>query len=81
LRGARQVGKTTLIEDFAQQYEYSILMNLEKPAHRSYFEDFDEAKTIAEVFFLANKIPPESAGQYHIIFRSENQNINLRLSM
>jgi uncharacterized protein len=37
-------------------------LNLEKPAHRSYFEDFDDAKTIAEVLFLANKIPPESSG-------------------
>lgn len=56
------MGKTTLIHDFARRYDHSILLNLEKPAHRSYFEDLDEAKTIAEALFLAYKIPAGSSG-------------------
>ena len=57
LRGARQVGKTTVITDFATRYEHRILLNLEKPAHRNYFESLDDVKTIAEALFLAYKIP------------------------
>jgi predicted AAA+ superfamily ATPase len=32
IRGARQVGKTTLIRDFAGTYAHTIVLNLEKPA-------------------------------------------------
>lgn len=42
LRGARQVGKTTLIREFAQTYTHAIVLNLEKPADRRYFDDFDD---------------------------------------
>jgi uncharacterized protein len=63
LRGARQVGKTTLVEDFAKGYHHSVLLNLEKPAHRAYFDDFDEAKTIVEALLLANKIPVDATGK------------------
>ncbi|MEK6780691.1 MAG: AAA family ATPase [Bacteroidota bacterium] len=63
LRGARQVGKTTLIADFAKRYDHSILLNLEKPAHRAYFDDLGEVKTITEALFLSNKIPAEALGK------------------
>lgn len=36
LRGARQVGKTTLIKQFSKSYKYSIFLNLEKPADASF---------------------------------------------
>jgi uncharacterized protein len=72
LRGARQVGKTTLINSFAQQYEHCILLNLEKPAHRSYLEDFDEVKTIVEALFLSNKISIEAVGKT-LLFLDEIQ--------
>jgi predicted AAA+ superfamily ATPase len=41
IRGARQVGKTTLIRDFATTYANAIVLNLEKPADRRYFDDFE----------------------------------------
>ena len=44
LRGARQVGKTTLIKQFSKTYKYSISLNLEKPEHHRYFEEFDDVK-------------------------------------
>jgi len=56
LRGARQVGKTTLVEQFSKTYGYSILINLEKLEHRRYFEDFDDVKIIIESLFLSNNI-------------------------
>jgi predicted AAA+ superfamily ATPase len=57
IRGARQVGKTTLIRDFAKTYAHAIVLNLEKPADRRYFDDFDDVQTIFEALFLAHNIP------------------------
>ena len=56
LRGARQVGKTTLVKQFSKTYKYSISLNLEKPEHRRYFEDFDDVKIIIESLLLSNNI-------------------------
>jgi uncharacterized protein len=56
IRGARQVGKTTLIRDFAQTYTHAIVLNLEKPADRRYFDEFDDVQTIFEALFLAHNI-------------------------
>lgn len=52
LRGARQVGKTTLIKSFSKNYKHSILLNLERKVDRSFFEDHDEVKPIIETLFL-----------------------------
>ncbi|SEW17742.1 hypothetical protein SAMN05428988_2764 [Chitinophaga sp. YR573] len=57
IRGARQVGKTTLVKDFARSYSHFIMLNLEKAADRRYFEDFDDVKTICESLFLTYNIP------------------------
>ncbi|MDP4912836.1 MAG: AAA family ATPase, partial [Saprospiraceae bacterium] len=59
LRGARQVGKTTVINKFAKSYEYLISLNLEKPTDKKYFEDFDDVKTILEALLLAKNIPSQ----------------------
>ncbi|WP_421938437.1 ATP-binding protein [Pedobacter sp.] len=57
IRGARQVGKTTLIKSFSESYSRTIMLNLEKPAHRRYFEDFDDVQSIIEALFLGHGIP------------------------
>lgn len=57
LRGARQVGKTTLIRDFGKSYAHTIVLNLEKPADRRYFDEFDDVQTIVDALFLAYNIP------------------------
>ncbi|TVZ26054.1 hypothetical protein JM83_1000 [Gillisia sp. Hel_I_86] len=57
IRGARQVGKTTLVKDFAKKYEHSIFLNLEKVADRRLFEEYDDVETIVEALFLTNNIP------------------------
>ena len=56
LRGARQVGKTTLIKQFALQYKHSILLNLEREADKFFFEEYDDAKSIVEMLFIAKNI-------------------------
>ena len=56
LRGARQVGKTTLVEQFSKTYKYSISLNLEKPEHHRYFEEFEDVKIIIDSLFLSNNI-------------------------
>lgn len=60
IRGARQVGKTTLIRDFAKSYQNAIILNLEKPADKRYFQDFEDVKTIVEALFLNNGIPSQA---------------------
>jgi len=72
IRGARQVGKTTLIRDFAKTYAYAIVLNLEKPADRRYFDDFDDVQTIFEALFLAHNIP-SSAASNTLLFIDEIQ--------
>ena len=56
IRGARQVGKTTLVKEFARSYQYSILLNLEKPTDLAYFEKYDNVQMIIEALLLVNKI-------------------------
>ena len=72
IRGARQVGKTTLIRDFAETYAHVIVLNLEKPSDRHYFDDFDDVQTIFEALFLAHSIP-SSAVTNTLLFIDEIQ--------
>ena len=63
IRGARQVGKTTVIKNFATSYKYSILLNLEKKSDIVYFKEYDDVKIIIESLFLSNNIPIESMNE------------------
>lgn len=56
IRGARQVGKTTIINQFSIQFKQYIYLNLELPADRQAFEQFSDTETLLEtIFFLKNK--------------------------
>lgn len=56
IRGARQVGKTTLINQFAQKFGQFIYLNLELPEDRQPFENFTNVERLVQaVFFLKNK--------------------------
>jgi len=72
IRGARQVGKTTLIKQFAKNYRYRVLLNLEKRSDRHYFEQFDNVKTIVESLFLSNNISSSAINQT-LLFLDEIQ--------
>lgn len=56
IRGARQVGKTTVVNQFAEQFEQYIYLNLELPLDRQPFEQFKEIETLVQsLFFLKDK--------------------------
>jgi len=56
IRGARQVGKTTLVKSFTENYKNKILLNLEKISDKKIFEDFDNVKDIVDVLLLKYNI-------------------------
>lgn len=56
IRGARQVGKTTLVNQFAAQYEQYIYLNLELSENKEPFENFTSIENLINtLFFLKNK--------------------------
>lgn len=56
IRGARQVGKTTLVLQFSEQFDSFIHLNLELPVDRQPFESFTDIETLLQaLFFLKNK--------------------------
>ncbi len=59
IRGARQVGKTTLVRDFAKTFSAYIELNLEREADRNLFEADNINNIIAAASLLKNVIPNE----------------------
>jgi uncharacterized protein len=56
IRGARQVGKTTLVNQFAAQYDQYIYLNLELSEDKEPFESFTSIENLINtLFFLKNK--------------------------
>jgi predicted AAA+ superfamily ATPase len=55
LRGARQVGKTTAVEIFSQEFEQYIYLNMEKPQDSDIFNhNLSTAELIQAVYFTKN---------------------------
>jgi uncharacterized protein len=72
LRGARQVGKTTLVNNFAVRYPSYIYLNLEKPEDKVIFERQASFPQVLEaIFFLKGKRKEEDKT---LIFIDEIQN-------
>jgi len=71
IRGARQVGKSTLVEDFSREYKHFISLNLEKAQARRIFEDLENTKDIVEAIFLQSGTPYNS--ELTLIFIDEIQ--------
>ncbi len=56
IRGARQVGKTTLVNQFAESFVQYLYLNLELPEDRAPFEAFSTVETLLQtIFFLKNQ--------------------------
>lgn len=72
LRGARQVGKTTLVKQFAQTYKKNILLNLELPNDINYFNRYKDVQTLVQALFIANNIPTSDKNET-LIFIDEIQ--------
>ncbi len=72
IRGARQVGKTTVINEFAGSFKHYIPLNLEKSNDRVFFENTDDVKSIVEAIFLSHNISINEANNT-ILFIDEIQ--------
>ncbi|MEN8138698.1 MAG: AAA family ATPase [Bacteroidota bacterium] len=72
LRGARQVGKTTLVRQFSYSYKNSILLNLEKKKDLKYFEQYEDVHSILEALFIANNIASKDK-KHTLLFIDEIQ--------
>jgi uncharacterized protein len=72
LRGARQVGKTTLVNQFAEVYTHKIFLNLELKSDREIFETSDEVEKIVEILLIRSEIPSGQLDQV-LLFIDEIQ--------
>lgn len=52
LRGARQVGKTTIVQQFGSEFENFLSLNLEKKEVRALFETTDNVQQLLSLLFL-----------------------------
>ena len=72
LRGARQVGKTTLVDQYARKFDNYLYLNLELPENKQPFEQFTNIETLVQtIFFLKNTV--YSKDQRTLIFIDEIQ--------
>ena len=73
LRGARQVGKTTLVEMFSAGFDYFIHLNLDQSEDKQIFEKNDNLTTIIQILYLKANISPDATSEV-LIFIDEIQN-------
>lgn len=59
LRGARQVGKTTLVSGFGASFKHFVSLNLERKTHKSLFEASDEVSDLLGQILFQFNIPIE----------------------
>ena len=79
LRGARQVGKTTSVNLFANSFEQYIYLNLEKKKDKELFQKYDSIdELVTAVFFEKNK---NRSSTDTLIFIDEIQEVPEALSM
>jgi predicted AAA+ superfamily ATPase len=74
IRGARQVGKTTLVKEFAKQYDVFLDLNLEKPADRQLFEDYDNVHELLTAIFYIKKREKRARQSCCLLTKSSFQN-------
>ena len=72
LRGARQVGKTTIIRNFGKSFDNFIELNLEKEKDKNFFNFTDDVKKIFEAIILSNG-KAYNEDQSYLIFIDEIQ--------
>ena len=80
IRGARQVGKTTLVNEFAKSYRYTILLNLEISSDLEFFIKYTQVKTLIESLLLTNNISIDSMSET-LLFIDEVQESPMAIQM
>ncbi len=56
IRGARQVGKTTLVHEFGKQFKQYIYLNLEQGKDAQLFDQFDDIQHLLTRIFLEKRL-------------------------
>ncbi len=79
LRGARQVGKTTLVHQFGATFSHQIFLNLELNKDKSYFEE-EDVSVIVDRLFLENGITSASKSDT-LLFIDEIQELPKAIQM
>ncbi|GHT78816.1 ATPase [Bacteroidia bacterium] len=72
LRGARQVGKTTLVDEFGKNFEIYIKLNLENPEHIQPFDNYSNMETLLTGIYVMANAPRKDVPT--LIFIDEIQN-------
>jgi uncharacterized protein len=73
LRGARQVGKSTLVHKWGSTYKYFVALNLEKSNDRKYFDKEREVTEIWDQILFEKNIPNDP--KHTLLFIDEIQEI------
>lgn len=79
LRGARQVGKTTLVTEFAKEYDVFLHLNLEKEDDRNLFEVYNDVNELIRAVFILKR-QPITQGNI-LLFIDEIQNSSKAVAM
>jgi uncharacterized protein len=72
IRGARQVGKTTLIDLFSKEFDQYLYLNLERAAHWQLFEGNYTVNELIDAIFFVKRVSP--TGGRVLLFIDEIQN-------
>ena len=80
IRGARQVGKTTIINQFAKQFEQYIYLNLELANDRLPLEQFNNIEVLVQTLFFIKDKALSKKGKT-LIFIDEIQEVPEALNM
>ena len=80
LRGARQVGKTTLVNEFSKQFSQYLYLNLEKEIDKKPFEEYVTIDLLVQTLFL-DKNTAYNKKKSTLIFIDEIQEVPKALNI
>jgi uncharacterized protein len=79
VRGARQVGKTTIVHEFGKSYQKYIYLNLERKEEARIFENYQTfAELVDTIFFIKNEQKNE---EQTLIFIDEIQEVPAAINL
>lgn len=79
LRGARQVGKTTLVKEFAKEYDIFLHLNLEKEDDCALFEANNDVNLLIQAIFMHKRQQQRNGST--LLFIDEIQNSRRAVAM
>jgi len=79
LRGARQTGKSTLVDEFGKNFAVYLKLNLEEPEHIYLFNTYQNMDTLLTGIYLINEAERKDAPT--LLFIDEIQNSPLAVSL